>query len=65
MQTDEHTVPVTRDTIDCEACGASIGREEVPKLATLPRGIEIEICDDCAYAVSQGDYSTLPEVSQL
>jgi len=56
---------VTRDTIDCQACGASIGREEVPKLATLPRGIEIEICDDCAYAVSQGDYSTLPEVSQL
>jgi len=65
MQTDSHTVPVTRDCTTCEACGASIGREEVPKLATLPRGIEIEICDDCAYAVSQGDYSTLPEVSQL
>jgi hypothetical protein len=65
MQTDSHTVPVTRDCTTCEACGASIGCKEVPKVATLPNGIDIEICDACAYAVSQGDYSTLPEVSQL
>jgi len=65
MQEREHTVPVTRDTIACEACGTQIGREEVPKVCSLPRGIDIEICDDCAYAVSRGDYSTLPEVSQL
>jgi len=65
MQEREHTVPVTRDTIACEACGASIGCKEVPKVASLPRGIDIEICDACAYAVSQGDYSTIPELSQL
>jgi len=65
MQTDSHTVPITRDCTTCEACGAPIGREEVPKVAALPNGIDIEICDECAYAVSQGDYSTLPEVSQL
>jgi len=65
MQTDSHTVPVPRDCTTCEACGTGIGTKEVPKLVTLPNGIDIEICDACAYAVSQGDYSTLPEVSQL
>ena len=65
MTTDSHTVPVTRDCTTCEACGTGIGTKEVPKLVTLPNGIDIEICDACAYAVSQGDYSTLPEVSQL
>jgi len=65
MTTDSHTVPVTRDCTTCEACGAHIGREEVPKVCSLQNGTDIQICDACAYAVSNGDYSTLPEVSQL
>jgi hypothetical protein len=49
----------------CECCTVDIGYPEIPRLVQLPSGEELEVCGGCARAISNGDYSTIPEISQL
>jgi hypothetical protein len=49
----------------CDCCTVDIGYPEIPRLVQLPSGEELEVCGGCARAISNGDYSTIPEVSQL
>jgi len=65
MQEREHTQPVTQAGTTCDCCTVDIGYPEIPRLVTLPSGDELEVCGGCARSIKNGDYSTLPEVSQL
>jgi hypothetical protein len=65
MQEREHYRPASQVGTTCDCCTVDIGYPEIPRLVQLPSGKELEVCGGCARAISNGDYSTIPEVSQL